>query len=98
MSPANKAIECATVGGIADNNIGGGECIANTTRSRLILEFDHIRTNSNHTAHCRGRGKALAKFEANHANRETDRQTERQTDRDLRNYSMMDRHKSSMKS
>ena len=37
MSPANKAIECATVGGMADNNIGGGEGIANTTRIRLIL-------------------------------------------------------------
>ena len=75
---------------MADNNIGGGEGIANTTRSRLILEFDHIRTNSNHTAHRRVQGNTLAEFEANRANgfranrvtdRQTDRRTERQEDR-----------------
>ena len=85
MSPANKAIECATVGGIAENNSGSGEGIANTTRSRLILEFDHIRTNSNHAAHRRVRSNTLAKFEANRANgfranRETERWKDRRTE------------------
>ena len=32
MSPANKALECATVVGMADNNIGGVG-IANTEKS-----------------------------------------------------------------
>ena len=88
MSPANKEIECATVGGMADNNIGGGEGrgIANTTRCRLIFFNFTTSVQTQIILYISGvRSNTLAEFEANRANGfranpETDRQKDGKTD------------------
>ena len=41
MSPANKAIDCATVGGIADNNISGEGTANNTQKSFNSIILPH---------------------------------------------------------
>ena len=78
---------------MADNNIGGGEGIANHS-SHLILYFYHILTHSNQSPHRWIRGNTLVEFEANRANgflgnQISDRITDKKKDRDLSNYSMM---------
>ena len=80
MSPANKAIECATVGRIADNNISGEGTANNTQKSFNSIILPH-RANSNHTAHRRVELSLMriVRTVFVQIERQTDIQTERRT-------------------